>query len=179
MSKTTKQHSHYSSSANQPIRENMFDKCLLTRNINVLYNNVGKFLHKTIENMLKEYYEGKCGVEGYIKPNSIQLISYSSGLLKGEYINFEVVFECLVCFPVEGVLIRCQVKNITKAGIRAIDNKNEPSPFDLFISRDHHYNNSYFNELSIGDIIVARVLGQRFELNDKKISIIGELVAVK
>jgi hypothetical protein len=31
----------------------------------------------------------------------------------------------------------------------------------------------------VGDIITVRVIGQRFELNDKYISIIGELVKEK
>ena len=38
---------------------------------------------------------------------------------------------------------------------------------------------SNFNSINEGDIFLVRVLGQRFELNDKQISIIGELVIDK
>ena len=37
----------------------------------------------------------------------------------------------------------------------------------------------YFSEIQEGDKFTARVIGQRFELNDKYISIIAELVKPK
>jgi hypothetical protein len=97
-------------------------------------------------------------------------------MVKGSYIIFEIVFECLVCSPVEGMHISCIVKNITKAGIRA-ETKEEPSPVVIFIARDHHAATSpYFSSVTDGTDINVRVIGQRFELNDKYISIIAELL---
>ena len=90
-------------------------------------------------------------------------------------IVFVVVFECRACFPVEGTLISCIAKNITKAGIRAESSDEIPSPIVVFIARDHHYNSEQFNEIKEGDKFTARVIGQRFELNDKYVSIIAEL----
>jgi hypothetical protein len=46
---------------------------------------------------------------------------------------------------------------------------------NIFIARDHHYNIPYFSELKEKDIIMVRVIGQRFELNDPFVSVIGEL----
>jgi hypothetical protein len=94
-------------------------------------------------------------------------------------ISFEVVFECDICFPVEGMLVSCVAKNITKAGIKAESATDVPSPIVVFVTKDHHYNNAYFSEVQEGDKINVRVIGQRFELNDKYISIIGELVKEK
>jgi hypothetical protein len=74
------------------------------------------------------------------------------------------------------MLISCVAKNITKAGIRAESASDVPSPVVVFIAKDHHYNISYFNEVKEGDKIIVRVIGQRFELNDKYVSIIGELI---
>ena len=54
-----------------------------------------------------------------------------------------------------------------------------PSPVIVFIAKDHHYNIQKFNEIQVGDIINVRVIGQRFELNDKYVSVIGELVKEK
>ena len=116
-------------------------------------------------------------VEGFIKPGSSKIITYSSGLIvRGNQISFEVVFECDVCFPVEGMLIRCFAKNVTKAGIRGESSFDMPSPNVVFIARDHHYNDESFSNIKEGDQIDIRVIGQRFELNDKYISIIGELL---
>jgi hypothetical protein len=71
--------------------------------------------------------------------------------------------------------ISCAVKNITNAGILAHTDEGEYSPLNIFIARDHHYNVAYFSELKDGDIIMVRVIGQRFELNDPFVSVIGEL----
>ena len=75
--------------------------------------------------------------------------------------------------------ISCAVKNITNAGILARIDDTEYSPLNIFIARDHHYNIPYFSELKEGDIIMVRVMGQRFELNDKFIGVIAKLVKPK
>ena len=159
--------------------ENVFEKALLTRSITTKIIHIGKNFRETLESILKNDIEGKCIVEGYIKTNSVSLVNYSSGIIRGENIIFEVVFNCEICYPVEGMNISCQVKNVTKAGIRAESIIDNPSPFVLFISRDHHYNNTYFNSIKVDDKIKARIIGQRFELNDNFISLIGEIIQPK
>jgi hypothetical protein len=72
--------------------------------------------------------------------------------------------------------LNCVVKNVTKAGIRAESAEENPSPFVLFIARDHFFANKYFNTVEEGAKIVARVIAQRFELNDRYVSVIAELV---
>jgi len=157
--------------------QTLFSRCLLTRKITLMINHIGKNIQETLEEYIQSTYEGKCTVEGYVKPNSCKLITYSNGMIeRGIYILFEVVFECDVCFPVEGMLISCVAKNITKAGIRAESDTIVPSPIIIFIAKDHHYSSAYFNSVKEGQKITARVIGQRFELNDKYVSIIGELV---
>ena len=72
--------------------------------------------------------------------------------------------------------LNCIAKNITKAGIRAESADEQPSPFVLFVARDHFYASDYFNSIDENEKFVARVIAQRFELNDKYVSIIAELV---
>ena len=93
----------------------------------------------------------------------------------GNIAIFTVVFEYMVCNPPQGMRISCAVKNVTNAGILAHTDDSEYSPLNIFIARDHHYNIPYFSELKEGDIIMIRVVGQRFELNDPYVSVIGEL----
>ena len=155
----------------------IYSRCLITRKIVLPITCIGKNIKEVIEENIKSNFEGKCLVEGFIKPNSTKIITYSSGIIyRGSSVSFEVVFECEVCFPVEGMLISCFAKNITKAGIRAESANDVPTPVVIFIAKDHHYNISYFNEVKEGDKINVRVIGQRFELNDKYVSVIGELV---
>jgi DNA-directed RNA polymerase subunit E'/Rpb7 len=152
---------------------------LLSRKIHIPFNNIGKHIKETIEKIIKAQIEGKCSIEGYVKPNSTRVLTYSSGILVENYVMFEVIFECLVCCPVEGMMIKCNVKNMTQAGIRALINNEEKSPIVVYVSRDHHYNNSYFNSIKENDDITIRVIGQRYELNDEHVSIIGEIVEPK
>ena len=49
-------------------------------------------------------------------------------------------------------------------------------PVTIFIARDHHFSNELFAQVKEEDDIRIRVIGQRFELNDRSISVIGELV---
>ena len=76
------------------------------------------------------------------------------------------------------MLIKCIVKNKTQAGIRALIDEDK-SPIVVYVSRDHHYNNKYFNTVNENEEITIRVIGQRYELNDEHVSIIGEMVELK
>ena len=154
----------------------IYSRSLITSSITLPITSIGKNIQETIEKTISNKFEGKCVVEGFIQPNSSKVITFSSGIVKGVYIMFEVVFECQVCCPVEGMLIQCVAKNITKAGIRAESSDETPSPVVVFITRDHHYAMTYFATIQEGDKFIARVIGQRFELNDKYVSIIAELV---
>jgi DNA-directed RNA polymerase subunit E'/Rpb7 len=129
--------------------ESIYSRGLITRNIVLPLSTIGKNIAENIEQNIKINFEGKCVVEGFIKPNSTRIISHSSGLIiRGSYVSFEVVFECEICFPVEGMNIHCIAKNITKAGIKAESEFEVPSPVIIFITRDHHYNIDYFSDIS-------------------------------
>ena len=159
--------------------ESIFSKSLLTRSIIIPITIISKNIHTILETTIQAHYEGKCSVEGYIKKDSCKLITYSSGLVQATNVKFEVVFECMIACPVEGMRINCTVTNITKAGIRAESADDNPSPIIVFITRDHHYNSEHFSTIKEKDIIEIRVIGQRFELNDKYISIIASLIEPK
>ena len=159
------------------ILSSIYSRSIITRTISLPITAIGKNLKQVIEEYISFHYEGKCVVEGFIKPQSTKIITYSSGTIKrGNLVSFDVVFECQVCFPVEGTNISCIAKTNTKAGITAESADEKPSPIIVFIARDHHYFSSQFNDVKEGDKINIRVIGQRFELNDKFVSIIGELV---
>jgi len=157
----------------------IYSRSLITRSVVLPIVTIGKNIKETIEKCIAINFEGKCIVEGFVKPSSSKIITYSSGVVQGTNIKFEVVFECQICCPVEGMLIPCVAKNITKAGIRAESDEEVPTPIVVFIMRDHHYMSKYFSSINENDKIMVRVIGQRFELNDKYVSIIGEAVDPK
>lgn len=156
----------------------IYSKMLITRKVPVNIRYIGSNIKQTLENIISSEIEEKCIVEGFVKPLTTKILTYSSGLIDGVNIMFEIVFECLVCSPVEGQHIKCIAKNITKAGIRA-ETDEEHSPVVIFIARDHHNTSKHFATVKQNDSITVRVIGQRYELNDKYISIIAELLETK
>jgi DNA-directed RNA polymerase subunit E'/Rpb7 len=158
---------------------NIFSRGLLTRSILISIIDIGNNLHSLIEKVIKKEMEGKCTVEGFIKHDSCNILTYSSGLVQATNVKFEVVFECQIACPVEGTIIKCRVKNVTKAGICAESLHERPSPIIVFIARDHHFMSEYFSSIKEQDEIEIKVIGQRFELNDKVISVIATLVEAK
>ena len=164
---------------NKPRQMGIYTQIMMTRQVPISIIHVGDNIKQTLEKAIASAIEGKCLVEGFVKSGSVRVISYSSGTLQDSDVFYEVIIECLTCCPVEGMNIDCVAKSITEsAGIRA-EVDEEPSPVIIFLARDHHYNNKTFGNIKVGDRIKARVLGQRFELNDKYVSIIAELVEDK
>ena len=153
----------------------LYIKNVISKKLSVPIKYVGTNIAEILEQILSSNFEGKCCIEGYVKRGSIKIITFSSGNILGNCVIFTVVFEYLVCNPPQGMRISCAVKNITNAGILAHVDDSEYSPLNIFIARDHHYNIPYFSELKEKDIIMVRVIGQRFELNDPFVSVIGEL----
>ena len=108
---------------------------LITRKISLPFHAVGGNLKENILQTLINL-EGKCIGEGYVQRNSVKVMTHSSGILRGKQVLLDVVFEARICHPVEGMKIRCIIKNVTKAGIRA-ETDEEISPIVVFIARDH------------------------------------------
>lgn len=142
------------------------------------FNQIGDHLLQVVSNEI----DGRCIAEGFVQPGSCKLRSHSVGTFAAGNIRFDLEVECMLCSPKEGDIMRCIAKTATQAGIRA-HACTHPSPVVIYISREMHDANAnsrlISNHMSIdtikpGDAIQVRVVGRRFELNDKHVSIIGE-----
>ena len=154
----------------------LYSDVLDTTKVVLKFKEINKDLKNIIEKKLKDKLEKKCNTNGYVKPHTLHVVNYSSGSLRGNNVEFTIVIQYKVCYPVEGMVVRAKVKNVTKAGIRAeISEKDEPTPLVIFIARDHHNNNDEFINIKENEFINAKIIGKRFELNDSYISVIAEL----
>ena len=142
------------------------------------FNYIEDHLKQVVSNEI----DGRCIAEGFVKPGSCKLRSYSIGTFAAGNIRFDLDIECMICCPKEGTIMNCVAKTVTQAGIRA-HACTIPSPVVIYISREMHdatatrmiANHSVsMDSVKPGDIIQVRVVGRRFELNDKYVSIIGE-----
>ena len=138
--------------------------------------NILALLHTTLISCI----EGRCITEGYIKPHSTRIIDFKCGKIIAKNVQFNIVIECLVCNPPTNSVISCIAKNITQAGIRAVSD-DEYSPVVVYITRDFGIDSdkTYYNSIKEGDKINIKIIGKRFEMNDKHIQIIGFLVQPK
>lgn len=138
--------------------------------------DVKQLLVRELANQL----EGRCSIEGYIIPNSISICTYSCGTLNGANIIFDIVAECLICFPEEHSVIKCITRTITQAGIRAGAMGLRPgcvSPIEVFLSRDMNMKHSeLFNRIEESDILTVEIIGRRFVLHDTHVTVIAMLV---
>lgn len=152
-----------------------FNTISITKRCQLPINYLGHNIKETLTNYLKNNIEGKCINEGFIEKNSIQIYDISTGILKENIFEYSVLFECKACYPVEGMVIECNIQNITKVGVKA-HISHPDNPVVIFVSRDLHLNNEEFSNLNINDIIRVKVIGVRFEINDHFISVISEFV---
>ena len=153
----------------------LFMKNIITRKLSIPFTSVGSNIKENLERLVKNEIEGKCVREGYIKSNSVRIINYSSGNLVSNQVVFYTNIECLICNPVENMKIKVKAVNVTKAGIRATA-LIPISPIDVFIARDHNFKNKLFMDIKENDEFVIKVIGQRFEINDPVISILGKII---
>ena len=78
--------------------QDLYTPIILTRIVYIPIINIGSEIKTTLLNVITHEISAKCISEGYIKPNSINIITYSNGLINGETVKFEVVLECLDLF---------------------------------------------------------------------------------
>lgn len=135
---------------------------------------------------IKEEYEGICSKYGYIRTNSIEIIKRSCGVLQKAYFNgairFEVLCRAEVCNPIQGSIVEAIVKNKNQLGILAesyVEMEENKSPIlDIIIPIRSAGIISQVNleQLQVGETIHVEVMGKKYQMKDRKISIIGRVV---
>ena len=133
--------------------------------------NFQDYLNNYILNKIKSSVEEKCIEDGYVKKDSVKLITLSCGLFQAEKIKYTVSYECLICLPVEGMPLRCVAKSISNGGVRAVIADEEVSPIVAFVSRET--TDEDLSKIKEGDIFDAFVFGVQYELNDTFISVLA------
>ena len=173
-----------SGSGSEMSASNCYSECLTSKKVTIPFTEVSGHAAKgSITQMIRTYIstqiENKCTVDGFVHPNTCKILSHSSGLLQGPNVVFDVAYSCSVFLPCEGAILVCRVKSVTSAGILAgINGASVVNPVIVYILREHHASDSdkYFNSIRSDAVVRVKVIGHRFELNDKHVSVIGELI---
>lgn len=144
---------------------------------------------ETILKKLRKNLEGVCTRHGYIRPLSIEIARRSAGQFVKQHFNghlrFDVVCRAEVCNPPQNSIIEAIVKKVNELGVHAESalrlGENDVPVLDIIIPKRAAGIQSEIDlsELTIGDRINVEVLGKRFQLNDRMISIIGRATVGK
>jgi hypothetical protein len=163
--------------------DSLYQSRIIHNKVCIPFSEIVSFNHLREQLMrhISSQMNGRCIAEGFVKPDSCNIRSYSVGIFAGGNITFNLEIECMVCCPAEGTVMRCIAKTVTQAGIRA-HACIEPSPVIIYISREMHESSSAqsrtMDSIKPNDTLLIRVIGKRFELNDKHVSIIGEWLSI-
>ena len=176
------------------MKQNIYNAEILNFKVKFKFNDLTQNLNEKFIQYARKNIMGKCHKEGYISNNHIRIIEYSSALLDGHNVYFNVKYEFMVCYPYEGMVLSCKIQNITKIGVKGVlsedDNEN---PVIVFASRIHNesilsdvdemdeennedVDRDKINSIKINNIMKVKVIGFRFEINDPYLSVLGEII---
>jgi DNA-directed RNA polymerase subunit E'/Rpb7 len=143
-------------------------------------NLLNRAIDEVLLEQLKLKLEGICIKPGYIKPDSVRILSRTAGKMNiGVFdgtANFIVKYEALVCNPAIGDIIECQVSDTNKAAINAFVEDENTSPLNIFMARQHHIGNTEFFALKKGDIIKIKIVGKTYNYRDTNILVFGQYI---
>ena len=131
-------------------------------------------LDELLEKKIKEQYEGRCSRNGYVLPNTVQMISRSMGMVeKGRYtgdVLFYAEAAAKVLQPPDGIEIEGTVIRQNRMGMY-IDYQ---GAIRVMVPRDLHIGEVEFNDLvKIGDTVRVEIKKSRYQVNDTSILSVG------
>ena len=151
--------------------------------------NLDQDIERNVLNVLKKTREGICTNHGYIKKNSIKILKLDNGNIDiasfHGYLIFKVKFEALVCNPVKDNIVTARIENINNFGILCYSSMiedGETIPILEIIVPKHslsiqsEIDLSDTDRIAPGKVVMIKIIGKKYQLNNKKISIIGTIV---
>ena len=119
--------------------------------------------------------EGTCISTGYVKPESVKILSRSIGtthaINTSGNIYYDVVCSADVFNPRAGDSLSCIVERVNKLGVMA--HGTDDLPVCVIIARQHH--NDTFRECTPSDVIDCEIIGSRFKIKDREIQVIAKM----
>ena len=154
--------------------DHLYVSNLITETVSVKFEHCGRDMEKYFLLYARDHLEGRCIKEGYVRPETTKVITYTSGGIHGTLIEYRVLYLVHVCHPYEGMRLTCQVESVSKIGIRAVIRKGF-NPIVVYLTRELNPG-IYMEDYEIEQVIEVNVLGHRFEMKDPFISVLGVLL---
>jgi DNA-directed RNA polymerase subunit E'/Rpb7 len=160
----------------RPVKDDhLYVPNLIVETVSVKFEHCGRDMEKYFLLYARDQLEGRCIKEGYVRPETTKVITYTSGGIHGTLIEFRVLYMVQVCHPYEGMRLSCTVESVSKIGIRAVVRKSM-NPIVVYLTRELNPL-IYMEDYELEQVIEVSVLGHRFEMKDPFISVLGVLAA--
>lgn len=186
--------------------EGCFQRCLVSDSIILKPHRIGRNVKDVLHAKLCEMFEGICSRHGYILPGSVKLHRTSPGSLEGANLNgdirYDLQYHAMVCNPAIGAIISARVVNKSRFGFllhsgAAPVGGDAVAPLssivETIVSRQATYTNASADTadpadrdaeremldldlVQIGDMVNILVMGKKFLLNNRYISVVGKIV---
>lgn len=160
---------------------NIFYRVMLNDRMKIEPKHLSKTYRTYVTNRLKTLMEGTCTKHGLIKQGSIDVYKIAPGNIELISLNgsivFDVYYHAEVCNPLIGSILKSTVVNVNKFGILA----ESSGILEIIIAKNsvniNHDSVVNLESIQIGQSVMVEVVGKKFELGDKKISIVGRIVS--
>jgi DNA-directed RNA polymerase subunit E'/Rpb7 len=154
--------------------DNLYVESIVKESLSVPFADAGRNMEQYFKSNAEEHLEGRCWKEGFIRPKSSKVISYTAGLLNGTSVDYSVLYRVDVCYPYEQLEVECIVRQVNKVGICATIREKQ-NPMVVYITREHNAKVN-MDEYKAGQKIKVRVLGHRYEPGDPFLNVMAELI---
>jgi DNA-directed RNA polymerase subunit E'/Rpb7 len=128
---------------------------------------------KIIRTKLRAKHEGKCNANGYVRPDSVELLARSMGVAENGRFTGNLVYDCKVkcevIYPVAGSEMLADVIKVNSMGAYATFEE----AIQILLPRDIHLGNLEFDKIKENDKIRIRIERSRFQANDQFIMAVG------
>lgn len=159
-------------------QEDIFTRVLCKEVVKVAPSNLNRNYKQYIFDKLKDKIEGVCSRHGFVKTGSITIKKIAPGTVElstlSGYVCYRILFEALICNPMIGNIVKAEVTRINRFGVLAVSD----SIIEIIIAKNSINIQSEIDldSVKVGDILNIEILGKKFELGEKKISVVGRVL---
>ena len=164
--------------------EALFVRSVLSDRVKLRPSEVHREVMAVVDRKLRQQYEGVCSRHGLIRPGSIEIMSVSPGLVLDYSLNgdveYTVTYSADICNPVPGLVVKATVMNTNRFGILATASVDDVAFMNIIVPKEISEGTSAADEdvanIKSGDVIHVEIIGRKFDVGDKHVSVVGKLV---
>lgn len=120
---------------------------------------------------LKDKVEGGSISDGYIKPESVEIISRNSGVMENHdfsgSVTYTIKYKADICIPRIDQVVECIVDTHDDTNSVCYIGDEESSPMEIYLFRDHYIGNADYVNLKKGDKILIKIMKSQIEFGKK------------